>query len=375
MDSTPPPSPEPAAAATPQPQPVPARPRVRAALGSYAQKLCDVLLNWPGGRWPVPTVTSLFIISLLVVAAVELLPKGWSDVTLSVRAQTEVLLLELQPQRTYVWWLPGGSYSLLRANEAKGCEQRSRFDVVCPYSAPTAVTIKNGATVRFELTTAEGAALPRFLVALTPRAMDDDAEDEKHARSLFEVRSGADDVLVETSDLLTFESQPVQQWRIPLIVERVQIGESLSDSVAAADALGTIARQPIMTAGDVRMFARAFGFGADERYQIKDERFDPADVVQIPADEDEQGLLLGLLSLDAAAQREFDVTLHSDLAKVFVRRLGAEHRIGVSMWKIVSQLPMWLALWVVWVSLIVVANYYSDRLGELRGQKSEAQQT
>ncbi len=96
--------------------------------------------------------------------------------------------------------------------------------------------------------------------------------------------------------------------------------------------------------------------------------------MQIPADADAQGLLLGLLSLDATAQREFDVTLHSDLAEVFVRRLGAEHRIGVSMWKIVSKLPMWLALWVVWVSLIVVANYYSDRLGELRGHNSEAKQ-
>jgi hypothetical protein len=374
MDSTPPPSPEPAAAA-PTPQLHGVGSRGREAFGRYARTLFAALLNWPGGRWPVPTVTSLFVISLLVVAAVELLPKGWSDVTLSVRAQTEVLLLDLQPERTYVWWLPGGSYSLLRADHAKGCEQRSRFDVVCPYSAATAVTIKNGATVRFELTTAEGAALPRFLVALTPRAIADHATDGEPARSVFEVRSGADESLVETSDLLTFESQPVQHWRIPLIAERVQIGESLSDSVAAADALGTIARQPIMTAGDVRMFARAFGFGADERYQIKDERFDPADVVQIPADQDQQGLLLGLLSLDADAQREFDVTLHSDLAEVFVRRLGAEHRIGVSMWKIVSQLPMWLALWVVWVSLIVVANYYSDRLGELRGQKSEAQQT
>jgi hypothetical protein len=332
--------------------------------GHYAQRFFDVLLNWPGGRWPVPTVTSLFVISVLVVASVELLPKGWSDVTLSVRAQTEVLELELQPARTYVWWLPGGSYSLLTAQGGKECEHRSRFDVVCAYAAPTALTIKNGATVRFELTTAAGGALPRFLLALTPRASSE-----------LEVRSGADELLVATSELLTFESEPIEQWRIPLIVERVQIGESLSDGVAAADALGTIARQPIMTAGDVRMFARAFGFGADERYQIKEERFDPADVVQIPADTDAQGLLLGLLSLDATQQREFDVTLHSDLAEVFVRRLGAEHRIGVSMWKIVSQLPMWLALWVVWVSLIVVANYYSDRLGELRGHKSEEQQT
>jgi hypothetical protein len=368
MDSTPP-SLEPAAAATPPPAPV----RTRGGIGRYTQRVFDALLNWPGGRWPVPTVTSLFVIALLVVAAVELLPKGLSDVTLSVRAQTEVLELELQPERTYVWWLPAGGYSLLTAKGATGCEERSRFDVVCSYAAPTAITIKNGATVRFELTTAEGGAMPRFMLALTPRAADDSqpADDE---RSEFEVRSGADEVLVTTSELVTFESVPVQQWRIPLIVERVQIGESLSDSVAAADALGTIARQPIMTAGDVRMFARAFGFGVDERYQVKEERFDPADVVQIPADADEEGLLLGLLSLDAAAQREFDVTLHSDLAEVYVRRLAAEHLVGVSMWSIVSQLPMWLALWVVWVSLIVVANYYSDRLGELRGHKSEEQQ-
>jgi hypothetical protein len=374
MDATPP-SPEPAPAVAPPPEPIATRPARRAAAGRFAQRVFDVLLNWPGGRWPVPTVTSLFVIALLVVAAVELLPKSLSDVTLSVRAQTEVLVLELQPARTYVWWLPAGSYSLLTAKGATGCEERSRFDIVCPYSAPTAITIKNGATVRFELTTAEGETMPRFMLALTPRAVPDGAQGDEPARSQFEVRSAADEMLVETSELVTFESRPVQQWRIPLIVERVEIGESLSDSVAAADALGTIARQPIMTAGDVRMFARAFGFGADERYQIKEERFDPADVVQIPADPEAQGLLLGLLSLDAAAQREFDVTLHSDLAEVIVRRLGAEHRIGVSMWRIVSQLPMWLGLWVVWVSLIVVANYYSDRLGELRGHKNEARKT
>ena len=77
------------------------------------------VLNWPGGRWPVPTVTSLFVIALLVVAGVELLPKALSDVTSTVRARTEVLELELQPERTYVWWLPRGSYSLLTANEPR----------------------------------------------------------------------------------------------------------------------------------------------------------------------------------------------------------------------------------------------------------------
>ena len=361
-----PPSPASPAPALPPPGPA----RAFWGAGRYAQRAFDGALNWPGGRWPVPTVTSLFVIAALVVAGVELLPKALSDVTLTVRAKTEVLELTLQPERTYVWWLPRGRYSLLTAPDAAGCEHRSRFDAVCSYDEPTAVTIKNGATVRFELTTMEGSAVPSFVVALTPS--DGAAQPEaKNHPSAFEIRNGADDLLVSTPELLTFESQPVESWRIPLIVERVRIGEALSDSVAASDALETTARQPIMTEGDVRMFARALWF--DERYQIKEERFDPADVVQIPADTAAQGLLLGLLSLDAGAQREFDLTLHTDLAEVFVRRLGGGHRIGVSMWAIVSKLPFWLALWVVWVSLIVVANYYSDRLGELRGHKSEAQ--
>jgi hypothetical protein len=286
-------------------------------------------------------------------------------VTSTVRARTEVLELTLQPGRTYVWWLPRGSYSLLTAPDAAGCEHRGRFDVVCPYAEATAVTIKNGATARFELTTVEGAAAPSFMLELLPR----DTAEKTTTASAFEVRNGADELLVATSELVTFESQPVASWRIPLIVERVHIGESLSESVAASDALETAARQPIMTEGDVRMFARALWF--DERYQIKEERFDPADVVQIPADPAARGLLVGLLSLDAATQSNFDLTLHTDLAELFVRRLGGGHRIGVSMWAIVSKLPFWLALWVVWVSLIVVANYYSDRLGELRGHKNE----
>jgi hypothetical protein len=174
-------------------------------------------------------------------------------------------------------------------------------------------------------------------------------------------------VPIATGELLTFESQPVAKWRIPLLVERVQIGESLTEAVAAADALDPLARQPIMVGGDVRMFARALWF--DERFQVKEERFDPADVVQLPADAANRERLLGLLSLDAAAQREFDVTLHTDLAEVFVRRLGAEHRIGLSMWAVVSRLPIWLAFWVVFVSLIVVFNYYAARLREHRGQK------
>lgn len=344
-------------------------PRRLAAAASHAGRLIDSMLNWPGGRWPVPTATSLFALSALIVAGVELLPKALSDVTSTLRARTEVLELALQPERTYVWWLPGGSYSLLTAQVANGCEQRGRFDVVCSHPEATAVTIKHGATARFELTTVEGAPAPSFMLALTPRPAEGGKSASRSAPT-FEIRNGANELLVATSDLVTFESSPVESWRIPVMVERVQIGESLTDGVAAADALEGPARQPILTEGDVRMFARALWF--DERYQIKEERFDPADVVVIPADPSERGSLVGLLSLDAGAQSDFDLTLHTELAEVFVGRLGGGHQIGISMWAIMSNLPYWLALWVVWVSLIVVANYYSDRLGELRGHKNES---
>jgi hypothetical protein len=328
----------------------------------WPQRLLAAAFNWPGGRWPVPTVMGLLLMSLVVVAGVELLPRALSDVTLTIRARTEVLTLDLERDRTYVWWLPAGRYSLLSASESPQCEQRSRYDVICTFATPTALTIKN-ATARFELAAPQGESAPTFTVALKPAA-------PSGAESLFEIRARAGPPIA-TAELLTFESQPVDQWRIPLVVERVQIGESLSEGVAAADALGVLAPQPILVGGDARMFARALGF--EERYQIKEERFDPADVVQIPADPADRERLLGVLSLGAADEREFDLTLHTDLAEVFVRRLGAEHRIGVSTWAIVSQLPPWLALWVVFVSLIVVSNYYAARLGELRGQKNDAQ--
>jgi hypothetical protein len=163
----------------------------------------------------------------------------------------------------------------------------------------------------------------------------------------------------------------VDIWRIPLILRRVQVGESLSESISTADTIGAV-RQPIMIEGDVRIFARSLG--SHDRYQIQEESFDQADVVQIPADAGTNGgLIVGLLSLDRDHEGEhaFDVTMHTALAEVFVRRLFAEHRIGVSMWSIVSQLPTWAALWVVWVSLIVVANYHAARLQQLQGEPHE----
>ena len=322
------------------------------------------VFGWPMGVWPPPTVTSLLIVAIVFVLAVELVPRALSDVTLSVRARTEVVELELDPQRTYVWWLPRGNYSLLTRQTGPGCEKREQtFDFACTYSEPTAITIENGATVRLEVLPADTAdGPPRFTATLTPHKADarTPAAAARTAATTFEVHDASDQLLVATPELVAFESGPVDQWRIPLILTRIQIGESFSEAIATTDTLGPVP-QPIMTEGDVRIFARSIG--RQDRYQIQEERFDPADVVQIPADPRDSGLLLGLLSLDRhTEQQAFDLTTHTALAEVSVRRLGGGHRIGVSTWSIVSQLPTWAALWVVWVSLIVVANYHAARL-------------
>lgn len=316
------------------------------------------LSGWPKGHWPVPTVTSLFLLAVLLVAAVEFLPKRLSDVTLTVHSRTEVIELELQPERTYVWWLPAGSYSLLTAKPETACQRRDALDFECTYAEPTSITIKHGGTVRFEVLAGDSPE-PRFGVALTPRPTKD-----KTKASSFELQNRANGPSVVTEELLTFESQPVKHWRIPLIATRVKIGESLSESVGGNEGLDGLPHAPIMTEGDVRMFARSFG--SRERYQVKEERFDPADEVQIPAEPGRDGLLLGLLSLDSENQNAFALTLHTDLAEVSVHRLGAAHKIGISMWSILSQLPIWLALWVVLVSLIVVANYHAARLSGIQ---------
>jgi hypothetical protein len=338
-----------------------------------ARRFTMMLFGVPTGRWPAPTVTSLLVAAVALVGLVELLPKTVSDVTLSVSARTEVIAIELDPQRKYVWWLPAGTYSLLTAAGTTGCEERKRFDVTCTYEEPTALTIENGAAVRFEVIPGGADGEVRFTAALTPRSRAL-AGDRALPASAFSLHDASDRQLAATGDLVTFESGLVDVWRIPLILERVQIGESLSESISTADTIGAV-RQPIMTEGDVRIFARTIG-RSDHRYLIQDERFDPADVVQIPADpETRTGLLYGLLSLDRASDHVFDVTLHTALAEVYVRRLAAEHRIGVSMWSIVSELPTWAALWVVWVSLILVANYHAARLQQLQGEPNEQKQS
>jgi len=322
------------------------------------------VLQWPG----VPT---LCVLAALLVLGIDILPRRVFDVTMSVEARTEVVELTLDPQREYVWGLPAGSYSLLVAKPAEGCKSSPQFEVACRYAEPSYLKIRHGATVRFEaLPPAEdGDDGPRFIVSIKPLEPSEKVTGAGE-RSAFEIRSASDELRAATTELVNYESNAVKLWRIPLELRRVVIGESLAENVIAADT--STARQPIMTEGNVRIFARRV-FGGSNRYQVQEEHFDPADVVQIPGEgENGDSLLLGLLSLNGTA-RAFDVTLHTDFAKVFVRRLGAEHAIGASMWSIVSRDPASLALWAALVSLISIANYHSVRLNNKLAKQAAAQ--
>lgn len=313
------------------------------------------VLQWPG----VPT---LCVLAALLVLGIELLPRRVFDVTMSVEARTEVVAVTLDPQREYVWGLPAGSYSLLVAKPSEGCASSTQFEVVCRYPEPSYLKIRHGATVRFEaLPRADtGDEGPRFTVSITPLEPPAEKRGAGAPKSTFEIRSARDELWAATTELVSYESDAVSLWRIPLWLRHVQIGESLAENVIAADT--STARQPIMTEGNVRIFARRV-FGGSNRYQVQEEHFDPADVVQIPGESGGDSLLLGLLSLDGPV-RAFDLTLHTEFAKVFVRRLGAEHAISASMWSIVSRDPASLALWAALVSLISIANYHSARLND-----------
>ena len=360
-------------------QELPASSTVKRSVGDRWRSL-DIGARLRYALYPIPSMASLWLVALIIVLAFELVGAALSDVTLSVHARTEVVELELDPAREFVWWLPAGLYSLVTAEQhGEQCRERGRFDFTCEANAKTALIIRNGATVRLEIVPPEereDGDGGRFTVVIAPQAAEPVAAAgptvitqaaATSEPSAFEIRTQGDGLVARTHDLVTFESSDFDLWRVPLILQRVQIGGFLAETIAAADTLGG-SRQPIMTEGDVRIFARTLAF--KERYQVKEERFDPADVVQIPADRARTGLLLGLISLDRGA-REFELTLHTDLAEVFVRRLGAEHRIGVSMWLVMSKLPWWLALWVVLAAAITIANYHHNRRNALKGMKDD----
>ena len=160
---------------------------------------------------------------------------------------------------------------------------------------------------------------------------------EGTARSSFEVARRADELLVDERRSRDVRVGPVDVWRIPLILRaradrRVVVGERLDGR-----ALGRGA--PTDHDGRRRSHLRANHRAARHAIRSKRSASIRRTSCKSRPTRTADGLLIGLLSLDAAAQRAFDVTLHTELAEVFVRRLGAGHPIGVSMWSIVSHLP------------------------------------
>jgi hypothetical protein len=315
-----------------------------------------------GARYHWPAVWTLLALAFAVVALVGLLPARMFAVTVSIDARTEVLEVELDPRREYVWTLPAGSYSLLGGQARSGCDTPTPLDVTCEYDGPTAIVVRDGPTVRFELVP-QGSGSPRIALSLTPRH-----DGARAARASVEIRSTGDALLAGTSEYLGYESAPVERWRIPLTVRHIQIGESLSDGVIDSNESGT--RQPIMTSGDVRIFARRI-LSSGNRYQVQQERFDPADVVQIPQPRQDDALLLGLLALNAA-ENVFELTAQTDGRRIVVRRLGAEHAITPSMWSIVSNDPAALALWATLIALLGLTSYHSQRVN-FRLARSQAE--
>jgi hypothetical protein len=320
-----------------------------------------------GKRFHWPAVWILCALALALVFGVDLIPARVFAVTVSIDAASEVLELELDPRREYVWSMPAGAYSLVTAGDAKGCTATGRFEVSCAYADSTAMILRNGPTVRLEVTT-QASGPPRFTLSLIPRAgATAEAQSTAHATS-FEIRGNNDEPLAATSDYVGYESAPVERWRIPLTLTHLQIGESLRDNVIAPDDEG--AREPIMLRGNVRIFARR-AFSTGNRYQVQEERFDPADVVQVPEPRENSALLLGLLSLNAS-DNAFDLTVHTDGTRILVRRLGAGHAIGASMWSIVSKDPAMLALWAALIALLGLTNYHSQRLNNRLARQAAA---
>jgi hypothetical protein len=359
----------------------PPRNRIGQAL-AHARRGFEAAFSWPPVDWiPVPTVLSLGALALAIVLAVELLSPRIANITLSVHARTEAATLDLASDRPHIWRLPAGDYALMRATGDHRCESEVEFNLVCSAAGSTTVVISNGGRIEVETLPAHvidttgtnalaklaGPAIGRLSLTISPRPLPPTKAAQSSKEPLpttIEIRDATNRTIAATQDHVRFVATATGLWRMPLILEHVQIGESLTE-LTAHDTIDE-RRQPIMTAGDVRIFAR--GLFSTERYLVKEERFDPADVVQIPADRNRDGLLLGLISLNGG-DPDFDLTLHTDFAEVLVERLGAAHTIRMSKWSILSRLPFWLALWVVFVSLIVIANYHAQRVSAVRGTK------
>ena len=124
-----------------------------------------------------------------------------------------------------------------------------------------------------------------------------------------------------------------------------------------------------MTEGHVRMFARAWWID-DAINQRRSASIRQTSCSSRPTAV-RQGLLIGLLSLDPAAQPQFDLTLHTELAEVSVRRLGARtSRRCVDVGRRVETADLARVVGRVGL-LILVANYYTGRPGKIASAQDD----
>ena len=209
--------------------------------------------------------------------------------------------------------------------------------------------------------------MPQFLLALTPRVRArrrdarSDVRGAQRRRRTARRDARARDVRVAAGRELAHPADGRASGdRRVAVGQRGRVGRARHDR-APADHDG----------GEVRMFARALCFGRralpDQRGAVRSggRRADPG----------RSRTRKGCCSACCRSTRRGNANSISRCTPISPkcscggsgRSTGSACRCGPSSRK----LPMWLALWVVWVSLIIVANYYSDRLGELRGHKNE----
>ena len=326
---------------------------------------CWLFIRW---RW---RAIPIFGAAIGIVLFFETLSSPlFSTVTMSITARTEVLEIETRPGEVLEWELPTGTYGLLTSPDAMACVTHDQFEIECIQEEPTLLRVANAARIRVSVPLPAGEAVvvdpvePALRLAITPIA-DANCDKKPSTESggqatcpdpLISIRGTSGEPIVETIDLVTFESVPISNWRTPISVSHVRVGESLAAGSA---------RQPILIEGGVKLFA-SIDIGsrvAPRRYLILEETFDAADIVELPASTEQKGLVVGLLAfsrndeLGLVENGILDLTAHTDLDEVLVTRLRAGHSVKLSTWDILARQPVWLAIWGLFVSLILIVGF------------------
>lgn len=392
-----------------------ARPAYRGIVWAYRTIL-------RAGHWivrPKPLQILVWSLAIIFVVNKSLEQKWFSVVTLSVTAKTEVLQFDLLPNEQLEWQLPKGRYALFDPQsmvpideEGEPCKIREHIafdDYLCEFEEQTRLFITNGdktlaVRVRVEISPSSSATNissndspgPALHISIRPISIraskTGSAEEENEApppRTWIEVLgsdgktqfSKGKNTPMTSGDVVNFDAYSVRDWRVPLTSMNMTIGEALS---YGSD------RQPILTEGDVRIYAstksipeiiqgmrdpravssnNSGNLPARRRYLILEEAFDAADIVHIvqrPGPEDEWNPLSGLLAVGRdndsrlTAAGILEITVHANAEELTVERLGAQHAIRATTWDLLSRQPLWIAIWVLFASLLLVVSTALD---------------